>query len=1386
MVVKVLGPLETGTDPLSPRERTVLSALIVRAGSTIAPAELAEAWWGETPPRTWEQQIRNSIARIRARLGRTSIETLGWEYRLGLDPDAIDAVRFERLVSTARGHALRGEQDRAVDAYGRALALWRGAPLQDVTRWEPGVVEAMRLNEIRASAEEELLDARLAAGEHRSVIADAERLLREEPLREDRWAIVALANYRANRQAEGLAVVRRARERLADELGIEPGPRLAELELAMLRRDPALDAPIPLPPTIGVCPYPGLRPFGPDDAEVFFGRDGDIEILLDRVAPGAIVTIAGASGTGKSSLLLAGLVPRLRARGGVVEVIRPSVDGAAALGRAVERAHLVAVDQAEELLRIEDSAAFAEVARTFLDGGGTILLTARSDALDALRALPEIGDEIGRGVYLLGGLTDAAYRSAIEQPARQAGLALEPGLVEVAVRDAGDRSSTLPHLSHAMQETWSRREGATLTVEGYRLSGGIPGAIAQSAEEAFRVLSPEDQAICRSLLLRLVDRGADGISTRRRVPADPLLADPRRRRVLEGLVRGRLVTLDGDAVVVAHEAVATAWPRLDAWLEEDADGARTLRSIEGAAATWEAGEHDDDDLLRGARLHSALTWRDAADPDLTAVERAYLVASDLHSQGVLRELSERAAHEKRRNRVLRGALAVAGLLLVAAVVAGSLAVVRGQDAAAAAKDAQIEAVTATSLSLRENDRDAAALLAAEAYRRWPGDARVRSALLGTITSANGLLDTHRTKGADRTITRMIPGTTRALRVRDGAAGSALEIVETATGDVVRKLDVELDVPDRWFANSRDVDVSGDGRVAVIQSPVSVDPDDPTCCWNQLTFVDLVAGTELPGSQLLKIRTSTHIDLGGDGSVAYLVHPITGDLIAVGTRTGDVRTSSPAAFDDFSGQGGLYNGVAVLDDRLVAAAVADRVDIFDRQTLALVRSIALSARYADNWLLADAAGGLIASGRDGLAKVTPATGAVVWERPVSFSDVCFNLALTHSGVLVCSGLDTVAVLDPATGLRTGRAVHTQFDDSYRIGVIDDDTILIDAGSSASWMRWRLDGSGAAIQPIARGRAIVDPPSADGRFINTVPIDDGPAQLWTLGTDSPTGIEADGMALLSTATVDFYHEDQGVEGLQTIATGTQHPYRIPGLPHDFALTDGGWGPDAFASFDGKSVAFDPSTGRQVGATLAVPDSPFDYVQSISESMDGRLVVIDWLDFGLGKSQSALFRLSDGKMLAQGLPDRDRVVITPSGAIIAAGGESVERVDPKTFEPSSTLAQADGGSQLLMASLDEKTLLNVGYDNRLRLYDLTADIPLGDTIDGDTPQGWPGGFLTADGKTLLTNSPNGVLAWDLRPDAEARAACALAGREFSAAEWSTYFPGEPQVATCDELGS
>ena len=351
--------------------------------------------------------------------------------------------------------------------------------------------------------------------------------------------------------------------------------------------------------------------------------------------------------------------------------------------------------------------------------------------------------------------------------------------------------------------------------------------------------------------------------------------------------------------MVTHEAIASAWPRLDGWLDEDAERARLLRIVETAATEWDAGGRQDEDLLRGARLTGVSTWREASDRELTDVETGFLDASAASAEAELRELEERAAHERSRNRVLRGLAVGAAALLVAATAAGGVAVVQGREAAVAAEDQRIEALVATSLSLRSTDLDAAALLAAEAYQRWPDDGRVRSSLWGVLTSAHGLLSKWRFDGA-KVAAAVIPGTSTALLVVQGTGDAETAIVDLDTTETLRTFDVDL--PSGDFGNNRQVAVSADGSTAVVQTPVLKDPGDPeTCCVNHLRFIDLGTGEALPGSGVAPVRTTSMILMEPDGSAAFLGNIVTTDLMRVDSRTGVITASDPRALEDLTGE-----------------------------------------------------------------------------------------------------------------------------------------------------------------------------------------------------------------------------------------------------------------------------------------------------------------------------------------------------------------------------------------------------------------------------------------------------------------------------------------------------
>ena len=224
-----------------------------------------------------------------------------------------------------------GEYDRAAYMSSEALTLWRGPPLRELEDWDTGRIEAGRLDELRLDVEEVRLEAALRAGHHREVLAEAQARAAEAPLRERRWALLALAQYQVGRQGDALRTLHQARKTLVAQLGIEPGSELVALEQAILRQDPSLVVAAALPEPSPVCPYLGLVPYDVADSESFFGREREIDGCLERLTAVGVLTVVGPSGSGKSSLVRAGVAAALQRHGRRVVVITP---GRAADGRA--------------------------------------------------------------------------------------------------------------------------------------------------------------------------------------------------------------------------------------------------------------------------------------------------------------------------------------------------------------------------------------------------------------------------------------------------------------------------------------------------------------------------------------------------------------------------------------------------------------------------------------------------------------------------------------------------------------------------------------------------------------------------------------------------------------------------------------------------------------------------------------------------------------------------------------------------------------------------------------------------------------------------------------------------------------------------------------------
>ena len=244
MEFRILGPLEAldGGKPLSlggRKRRAVLALLLLHPDETVSSERMVDELWGESAPAGTLKSLQVHISRLRKELPDVLV-TRGHGYELQIEPDQLDARRFERSLDEARSELAGERPERALALLESGLALWRGPPLADLA-YEPfAQAEIARLEDLRLAANEQLIEAKLALGRHSELIGQLERLVEEHPYRERLRGQLMLALYRADRQADALQAYQEARRTLVEELGIEPGERLRELEAAVLGQDPSL------------------------------------------------------------------------------------------------------------------------------------------------------------------------------------------------------------------------------------------------------------------------------------------------------------------------------------------------------------------------------------------------------------------------------------------------------------------------------------------------------------------------------------------------------------------------------------------------------------------------------------------------------------------------------------------------------------------------------------------------------------------------------------------------------------------------------------------------------------------------------------------------------------------------------------------------------------------------------------------------------------------------------------------------------------------------------------------------------------------------------------------------------------------------------------------
>jgi WD40 repeat protein len=494
-------------------------------------------------------------------------------------------------------------------------------------------------------------------------------------------------------------------------------------------------------------PFKGLRYYDEQDAPLFFGREQVTAELVDHLRQHRFLAVVGASGSGKSSVVRAGVVPAVRqgaieqngqsSRDWPVHIITPGDEPLKALAATLTRDNesvtamktlladlqaggdslelwlyrqmanhpggrlLLVIDQFEELFtQCRD----AEARRLFVEnlvaaakdgqqGRLSLILTLRADfyafavQLEPLRPLLETRQKI------IGAMTPDELRQAIQKPAEAGDWHFQPGLVDTMLADVGAEAGSLPLLSHALLETWQRRQGRVMTLAGYHEAGGVRRAITRTADTVYQQLDPAQQAIARRIFLRLTELGEGTEDTRRRAHLTELLPQGETaeavRLVLTRLADARLVTTEEESAEVTHEALIREWPALRQWLDDDREWLRLHRQLIEDVREWEAAGRDVDLLYRGAKLAQASEWVEQRDEELNDLEREFVQASlverdratverEAQQQRELAAAQQLAEAQQRRVTAVRRAAAGLAVLFVLALIAAWAAVNRSQ------------------------------------------------------------------------------------------------------------------------------------------------------------------------------------------------------------------------------------------------------------------------------------------------------------------------------------------------------------------------------------------------------------------------------------------------------------------------------------------------------------------------------------------------------------------------------------------------------------------------------------------------------------------------------------------------------------------------------------
>ncbi len=1221
-----------------------------------------------------------------------------------------------------------------------------------------------------------------------------------------------------------------------------------------------------IPPAPGDPPFKGLRYFNVADAALFYGREALTAQLIRRLCQENFLSIVGASGSGKSSLVRAGIVATLQQNKPLVDgtatpegsqnwpvyILEPGTHPlenlAVSLTQGAESVtatttlmddmladarslHLYArklvtthPGQPENLLLVVDQ--FEEVFTACKDenerqafinnlitavlketAGPTILImTLRADFYQHCAGFNNLRLMLEKHQAYIGPMTLDELRRAIEQPAAQDRWDFEPGLVDIMLRDIEDEPGSLPLLSHALLETWEKRQGRTLTLQGYQEAGGVRQAIAKTADRVYDDLTPEQQIIAREIFLRLTELGEGTQDTRRRAALDELVPDPDHRleveKVLETLANARLVTTERDSAEVSHEALIREWPVLRGWLEEGREGLRIHRHLTEAAIEWGRMGKDPGELYRGARLGQAWEWWQGNNPVLNELERSFLEASQeeetrietereaarqrelqqaealaQQAQDLAETQSKRAEEQEQaatlmeiRNRVITGVSIVAILAAVVAIYFGFRA--QGQSQLTRANELAAQAL----LNLEEN-LSLSLLLSVEAYR---------------------IKDTSQSLGSLLTTLEYNPRLAYAVPGHLGEVGS---IVFSPDGKIMASsscsdlsyfsdIDCQIILWDMETSKIIGQPITGAfGRIKeLVFSPNS----------------NVLASLEWDGRVIFwDIATQNIIREPMYGQALAFVSD---DILAIATSDNQIEL-----LDWKSGKKSghpIEAGEAVHrleyrpESHTLISFKTDRVQFWDMQTDKSKVNIPLPYGYY-HCAVVSPDGSLLASVnvQDIIRLWDTSTGEYINGVQSFLLQDLSGIAFSGDGkTLITQGEDgSIEILDVQTLEKVEPPFYGHSNPITNFAVSPDGKYLASSDTSNELFIWHLDAQRPLSKPLVGHSygvsAVAFSPdgetmasgSCGGESLDRLYYcSSGEIILWDLDSLSPikeplTGhsfristlaFSPDGRILASGScgnTVDAWPCDQGEVILWDISTGKPifPPFNTGGV---------------------KSLAFNPDGSLLVSGgmygTLLWDVERGEELEQVFEgySLDIHGDILAMGDFEYGPSPQITFvDLKDLEILGTPVDSHSTYSLTfdPSGKFLATGGfdEQIYLRDAESGQPIGRPLKHPGWISTLSFNQDGSRLAS-SADEKIILWDVNSHQPIGQPLQGGAAKFSPDGkYLAASG------SGNIVQLWNMDVQNWLKRACQRAGRNLTMVEWETYFPGEKYRKTCPE---